>query len=123
MKALKSYIPEIYFVIATLYYWSLTTIQINWIAIGLLVALGSLIFTKNKVLGIVIGSLLVIINLFLFLALFSEFSEFTSFNAEAKELLFVGSLFLGLNLLFSTLLLYKYANMRNQKKLAAKETV
>lgn len=121
MKALKHYIPEIYFVIAILYYWSLTALAVNWIAIIGLIIILFLIASKNKFLGIISSSLLIATNLFLFLALFSEFFEFTSFNNEAKNLLFVGSLFLGLNLLFSVLMLLKYYGIPNKKQLVTCE--
>jgi len=109
MKILKSNLSEIYWLLAILYYWSLTALAANWFAIALLMILGLLIFTKNKILGMTISIFLILINLYLFLALASEFSEFIVFNADAKKLLGVGVLFIGLNLLFSILMLLKYA--------------
>lgn len=122
MKALKQYIPEIYFVIAILYYWSLTAAAVNWIAIIGLIVILFLIVTKNKITGIITSSLIIAANLFLFLALFSELSEFTSFNSDAKKLLFIGTLFLGLNLLVSVLMLLKYAGIKNKNQLVTSET-
>ena len=109
MNTIKQHISEAYLFIAIIYYWSLTSIFINWYAITLLIILGLLTITKNKILGVAIGSILILINLYLFLALASELSEFKTFNSDAKKLLGFGVLFLGLNLLFSTILLYKYA--------------
>jgi hypothetical protein len=43
-------------------------------------------------------------------ALASEFSEFKIFNSDAKKLLIFGLLYLGLNLIFGTWLLVKYAS-------------
>ena len=107
MKSIKSLLPELYLIIGTLYYWSLTANLFNWFAIGILALLVTLLLTKNKVLGIVLGGLFILVNLFLVLALLSEFSEFETFNSAAQQLIFVGSLFLGLNLLFSFLLVLK----------------
>jgi len=115
MKILKSYLSETYLLIAIIYYWSLTAIAANWFALALLVILGILIVTKNKVLGMTIAIFLIIINLYMFLALASELSEFEVFNTDAKKLLGVGALFLGLNLLFSTLMLFKYAKLPSKK--------
>ena len=115
MKTLKSYLSEIYWLIAILYYWSLTALAANWFAIALLMILGLLIFTKNKILGMTISIFLILINLYLFLALASEFSEFEVFDADAKKLLGVGVLFIGLNLLFSILMLLKYALLPSKK--------
>ena len=115
MKTLKTYIPEIYLLIAVLYYWSLTPSTVNWVAITLLVIIGILIISKNKILGMTIGILLILINLYMFLALASELSEFEVFNSDAKKLLGFGVLFLGLNLIFSTLMLFKYAKSTSKK--------
>ena len=122
MKAFKHYIPELYFVIALLYYWSLTGSVVNWIAIVGLIIISFLVLTKNKSIGIITSALIIGANLFLFLALFSELSEFTSFDSQAKKLLFMGSLFLGLNLLVSTFMLLKYARIQNKKQLVTSKT-
>lgn len=109
MKKIKSRIPELFLIIATFYYWSLTAIAVNWFAIVLLGLLLFLIVSQHKTLGMVFSIVLILINLYLILAMLSEFSEFTEFNDAAKKLLLVGSAFIGLNLLFSTLLVIKYA--------------
>ncbi|WP_250432415.1 hypothetical protein [Hanstruepera flava] len=118
MKTFRLIFPEIYFIVATLYYWSLTAVLFNWIAFVLILLLGILIVTKNRYLGILISSLVGVVNLYLVLALFSELSEFNTFNLEAKKLLIVGLLFLGLNIFFSVRMLKKYLSIKKQKALA-----
>jgi hypothetical protein len=115
MKTLKSYLSEIYWLIAILYYWSLTALAVNWFAILLLMILGLLLVTKNKIFGMTISIFLILINLYLLSALASELSEFEVFDADAKKLLGVGVLFIGLNLLFSILMLLKYALLPSKK--------
>jgi hypothetical protein len=115
MKILKSYLSEIYWLLAILYYWSLTALVANWFAIVLLMILGVLLVTKNKILGMTISIFLILINLYLLLALASELSEFIVFNADAKKLLGFVVLFIGLNLLFSILLLLKYTQLPSEK--------
>ena len=115
MKTLKSYLSEIYWLIAILYYWSLTALAVNWFAILLLMILGLLLVTKNKIFGMTISIFLILINLYLLSALASELSEFEVFDADAKKLLGVGVLFIGLNLLFSVRLLLKYAQLPSKK--------
>ncbi len=87
----------------------------NWFAMALLVILGILVFTKNQILGIIIGSFLILINLYMYLALASELLKFETFNDKAKNLLIYGVTFLTLNLIFSVLLLYKYAILSTKK--------
>ena len=111
MKILKDYISETYLLLSIVFYWSLTALTINWFAIGLLVILGVFTFTKNQILGIVIGSFLILINLYMYLALASEFMEFDTFNNKAKDLLIYGVTYLTLNLIFSVNILYKYARI------------
>ncbi len=115
MQNLKRYLPETYLIAATLFYWMSAAIVVNWFAIGLLSLLIFLIVTKNKVLGITIASIWILINLYMVLALISELSEFPEFNNAAFELLGVGSLFLGLNLIFSVILLVKYGKTERKQ--------
>jgi len=115
MKILKSNLSEIYWLLAILYYWSLTALAVNWFAILLLMILGLLLVTKNKIFGMTISIFLILINLYLLSALASELSEFEVFDADAKKLLGVGVLFIGLNLLFSARLLLKYAQLPSKK--------
>ena len=115
IKTLKTNISEVYLLISILYYWSLTAIVANWFAISLLAITIILITTQNKILGITFGVLLVLINLYMVLALLSEFSEFKTTSLEAIKLLSIGSLFLGLNLIFSGVLLHKYAKLSTIK--------
>jgi len=110
MQKLKSSIPELLLIVATFYYWSLTALVLNWLAIILLAILLFLIFSQNKILGIIVGSFIFLINIYLIFALLSEFHEFSEFNDKAKTLLLMGSLFIGSNLIISLWLLIKYAS-------------
>lgn len=100
--------PEIYLIIATLYYWSLTAMVINPYAIGLLIVLGFQVLYKKSATGILIASVFLILNLYLVLALISELKEFTEPNDNFKNLLIVGTLFLGINITAATFMLWKY---------------
>ena len=105
----KNVIPELYLILAVLYYWSLTASLLNPIAISLLLVLVYQIITRNRILGIVIATVLVLASGYLILALLSELSEFIEFNDDAKELAIFGFLYLGLNITFGVIMLYRYA--------------
>ncbi|WP_055443492.1 hypothetical protein [Lacinutrix himadriensis] len=110
MKTIKSYIPEIYFFFSIIYYWTLTSNTFNWVAISLLLLLAFLVYSKNRITGIILGSIINLVNVYMLFALASELSEFKTFNSDAKKLLIFGLLYLGLNLIFGTWLLVKYAS-------------
>ena len=107
-KFILSLIPEIYLVLATFYYWSLTSNLFNPIAIVLLIILGYLILKQHTVLGLVTSATVLILNLFLILALLSELRDVTLASVNANELVLYGSLFIGLNILLSSFMLIKF---------------
>ena len=112
MKSFKKIIlslPEYLLVAAVLFYWMSAGLVVNYIAIGLITALVLQMIFKNKVVGIAIPLLLILTCLYMLLALISEFSEFPSFNSEAKTLLFVGLGYFLTTMLVSVIMIYKYA--------------
>jgi len=95
-------------IIAVLFYWHGTSNLLNPIAIGLLAILIFQIIFKNKVVGILIPCVLMLLSMYMILALFSEVNEFESFNRDAQRLLFIGlTYFLG-TILISFLMIWKY---------------
>ncbi|WP_431158510.1 hypothetical protein [Winogradskyella poriferorum] len=107
-KTLLQLSPEIYLVLATLYYWFLTANLLNPFAIFFLVLLAYQIYTEKFITGVIIASLLILINLYLVLALFSELAEFPEPNSNYNYLLIFGSLFIGLNLVAGIFMFFKY---------------
>ena len=92
---------NVYILLSLLYYW-FETYLLNPIAIGLVVAF-LCHFYLAKASGKFIFPLgFIMINLYMFLALFSEFREFNSLTNDAILLLVVGIVYLGLNI-FSAL--------------------
>lgn len=108
LKTLFHIAPEIYLIIATLYYWSLTANVFNIFAIVLLSILMFQVITKKEISGIIIASIFVLINLYMVMALISELSEFEILTSGFYQLLVVGSLFLLLNLTAGAFMFWKY---------------
>lgn len=111
MKNVKQFITtyaEAYLILITLLYGYSPPISVAPIYVGLIAMLAFQIIVKNKQTGIVIASLFFLINVGMLLAVISEFNEFLTANAKAIQLLFVGSLLFGFNLLLSALMLSKY---------------
>ena len=116
MKRVKTFIlqlPEYLLIAAVLFYWFSTGLAVNYIAIGLIIVLILQIIFKNRIVGIIIPSILVMISLYMLLALMSEFNEFLTFSSDAKELLFVGLSYFMSTIIASGIMIYKYAVLNN----------
>lgn len=105
---LKKWIPEIYLIASTIYYWIMTGTLFNPVAIGLLALLVTLIVLKNRTFGMITSILFLALSLYMVLALVSELSKFSSFNKNAQELLLFGSIYLSINILVSIFMILKW---------------
>lgn len=115
-----SILAEYLLIIAVLFYWHGTSNLLNPIAIGLLAVLIFQIIFKNKIIGVLIPSILILLSMYMLLALVSEVNEFESFNSNAKRLFFIGlTYFLG-TIMVSVLMIMKYAIEPNNKRIAYK---
>ncbi len=108
-------IPEYLLIAAVLFYWMSAGLVINYIAIVLLVMIIFQMIYKNKVIGIAIPTFLILTSLYMILALFSEVSEFPSFNAEAQTLLLVGLAYFFITIIASTIMIIKYTSLSGKK--------
>lgn len=101
-------LPE-YFLIATVvFYWVSSGIKFNPIAFGLILILILQIIFRSRIVGIIIPGLLITVGFFMLLALISELNEFTTFNSDAKSLLFVGIPFIIFTIIVSGIMIFKY---------------
>ena len=110
MKNVKKVIfqlPEFILVASILFYWYFTSTLLNPIAIILIITLLLQIILKNRVLGIIIASFLILASSYMILALMSELNKFTSFNSNAKKILFVGLPYLIITASSAIMMIYK----------------
>ncbi|WP_299212316.1 hypothetical protein [uncultured Dokdonia sp.] len=121
-KQLFLQFPEYYLLILTILGGYTPPFSFNPIFIGILGMLILLMIFKNKIVGIVLGSLFLLINLYMLGALISELSEFTVFNTAAKNLVFVGFTLWSLNMLAAVTMIYKYAFMDLKRNLLVTST-
>ena len=94
---------------AVFFYWYSAGIIVNPIAIGLIIVLVLQIIFKNRIVGIIIPSFLILFSCYMIVALMSEFYEFPTFNADAKVLLFIGLSYFLTTIIVSGIMFYKYA--------------
>ena len=111
VKVLRRHLPELYLLFAVLFYWVSSTF-INPIALVLFVMVGAQLYFKKPITGVLIASILMLLNLYMVLALISELSEFEEYVAGFWKLLIVGSLFLGLNIAAGVAMLLKYSKVQ-----------
>ena len=112
MKKVKQILmkfPEYYLVVLTILVGYTPPFGFSLISIGLAAVLIFQIVFKNKISGLIIASIFLLINLYMLGALISEFNEFPEFNNSAKQLLFVGLSLWSLNILSSGVMIYKYS--------------
>ena len=117
MKKLKKFLlelPEYLLIAAVIFYWGSAGMVINPIAIGLIILLILQIIFKNRIVGILIPSLLIMTSIYMLMALMSEFNEFPTFNSDAKKLLFVGLSYLISTMVVSGIMIYKYIIMETK---------
>lgn len=101
-------VPEYLLLLTVLFYWLPTSNPLNWVAITLIAVLVLQIIYKNKILGIIISSVLILICCYMYLALFSELREFPTFNTDAKQLLFIGLSVFTTTLVVAGFMFFKY---------------
>lgn len=116
LKKLSLQLPEYLLIFAVIFYWGSAGIVINPIAIVLIIGLILQIIFKNRIVGIIIPSLLILTSFYMLLALMSEFNEFPTFNSDAKKLLFVGLSYFISTIIVSGLMIYRYSTMEKRKE-------
>jgi uncharacterized membrane protein len=117
MKRTKSILigyPEYYLMALVLIAGYSTPFYFNPVSIGIAVLLMLQIVFKNKLSGLLIASIYLLINLYLLGALISEFLEFPLFDHSAKQLLFVGLSIWCLNIFTAAVMMYKYIKFNNK---------
>jgi hypothetical protein len=115
LKKLSLQLPEYLLIFAVIFYWGSAGKVINPIAIVLIIGLILQIIFKNRIVGIIIPSLLILTSFYMLLALMSEFNEFPTFHADAKKLLFVGLSYFISTMAVSGFMIYRYLTMEKRK--------
>ena len=95
-----------FIVLSLLYYWIETSAFINPIAIILVGIFALHFFVARGFYKMIFPTIFIVLNLYMFLALFSEFSEFSTLDKNAMVLMTVGILYLGLNLVSAAIILH-----------------
>ncbi len=114
-------LPEYYLIVFVILAGYMPPFYINPICVGIVGVLIFQIIFKNRILGILLGIIFFLVNLYFLGALLSEFNEFKEFNNSAKELLFVGLTIWIVNIILSLTMIYKYVTNNFKKSLELEE--
>ena len=93
MKKYLLLFPEFFIIVLSIYWFLenyMSSGHINYFAIAVFVIVTVQIFLKNKIVGIMLGSILFFFGLYMVLAVLSEFRKFTTIDSSAIQLLSVG---------------------------------
>lgn len=110
-------IPECYIIFVVLFTGYTPPFSLHPLAFIIAAMITLQLYFKNAITGIMLANLFAFINLYMILALLSEFSEFPTFNFAAAKLLFVGSLIILTNLVVVGLMYFNYLK-RDKKTIA-----
>ncbi len=110
MKKYLLLFPE-FFIIVLSIYWFLENYRssgyVNYIALVVFFIVTLQVFLKNKIIGIMLGSILFLFGLYMVLAVLSEFRKLSTFNSSAIQLISVGFLICFVLISSSIGMLYK----------------
>ena len=110
MKKYLLLLPEFFIMLLSIYWFLenyLGSGHINYFAIVVFIIVTLQLFIKNKILGIILGSIFFLFGLYMVLAVLSEFKKFTTVDSAAIELISVGFLICFLLIASSIGMFYK----------------
>ena len=115
MQSIKKNLAEYYILFSILFYWFSTANIFNPIAIILLFVFGYQLWKQPAKMGITIGVIYLLLNLYMCLALISELRDFNTVTSDPIQLFVVGTIFLGLNIIAAIALIKKYSKKQELK--------
>ncbi|MCT8339937.1 hypothetical protein MG296_07715 [Flavobacteriaceae bacterium TK19130] len=108
IKPLLYWLPEMYLLLATAFYWVLTGLWFNPVALFLMGLLVIQMLYNPRSLGLFIASIFILLNVYLIAAMVSDLMDIAVFGYSAQQLLVFGLAFMGINLLMAFRLLFKH---------------
>lgn len=102
------FLPESYIIFVVLFAGFTSPFSIHPLALFIAVVVSLQLIFRNTITGMMLANLFSLVNLYMILALLSEFSEFPTFNFAAAKLLIVGSLIILVNLFIVGLMYFNY---------------
>ncbi|HSQ86486.1 MAG TPA: hypothetical protein VLM43_17380 [Desulfobacterales bacterium] len=114
MKSSFLKLPEYYFIMLVVFSGYSPPFHLNPVFIGISVILILQIIIKNRISGLAIGILLLIVNLYMLGALLSEFHEFVGSNPNANQLILAGMGIWLANTIMCLTMIFRYSKSGDQ---------
>lgn len=108
IKQLTLNYPECYFLLLVILVGYKPPVELSSISLWIVFVIVLQLIFKNKISGLILASIFLVINIFMLGAVLSEFKEFTEFNSDALQLLLGGLSIWCLNIYFAVSMFYKY---------------
>ncbi|MCL3781992.1 hypothetical protein EMN47_16520 [Prolixibacteraceae bacterium JC049] len=102
------YLPEIYLIVGAILAGFTPPFSFNPIMLFVALILGAQLMFRNKVTGILLGSIVALISFYFTLAFMSELLKFPAFNKQALQMLLGGGAILIANFVAAGTIIYKY---------------
>jgi len=113
-KRILNTFPEYYLIALVLLAGYTPPLSIHPVSIAIACLVVLQIIFRNKLVELVMGSLLLLGSLFMFFAVVSELGEFTSYGSNYVELLVGGIGLIGFNLLMVFVMFYRFQEGQRQ---------
>lgn len=105
---LAASLPETYIILVVLFTGYSAPFSIHPLALIIAAIVSLQLIFRNAISGIMLANLFIIMNVYMIMALLSEFHEFSTFNLAAAKLLVTGSLIILTNLFIGGYMFFNY---------------
>ncbi|MGK0386124.1 MAG: 4-amino-4-deoxy-L-arabinose transferase-like glycosyltransferase [Patiriisocius sp.] len=106
-KSVSKWYPELFLIVSVIVYWAQSGTIVNPIAIALFALLVAQLRFKNKIFGIVLSVIFMLLCLYMMLAIFSDLVNLETFYPNGWLMIAFGVAFFGTTAFFALALLKK----------------
>ncbi|MFT5255023.1 MAG: hypothetical protein ACI9RL_000361 [Candidatus Paceibacteria bacterium] len=114
-KSISKWYPELFLIVSVIIYWGLSATLVNPVAILLLALLVTQLRFKNKIFGIVLSLVFMVLCMYMMLAIFSDIIDLDAFYSRGLLMIVFGVFYFGTTAYFAFTLLRKNNSTMNDR--------
>jgi hypothetical protein len=114
-KSISKWYPELFLIVSVIIYWGLSATLVNPVAILLLALLVTQLRFKNKIFGIVLSLVFMVLCMYMMLAIFSDIIDLDTFYPRGLLMIVFGVFYFGTTAYFAFTLLRKNNSTMNDR--------